>query len=330
MRSKTLIATAGAAAVLLLAGCGAIDTGTNTSADPAEAALPEACNEEQPFIGVALPNLTNPYYVAMQQGFEEAGAEAGFEVQVQIANDDDAQQLAQVQALLEQQPCALALNGVKSEPAAAIVAAANQAGVPVFTVNVGVDPESLEAQGASIMQYLGADNYAGGQQMAEQVLADLGADAELNIGFVTEPDETPTVTRDQGFEDTITEGNPNAQIVASVDGNVQPDASLQATTELLSGNPDINVIFASTGPATYGALQALGDRTDVAVYGFCASELTIEAPYAGCVAQEPESYGRQVIEQISGFLEGETPEAEILLPLKVFTEGETPAPGEVG
>ncbi|MCH1883932.1 substrate-binding domain-containing protein [Agrococcus sp. ARC_14] len=330
MRRNTLIATAGAAAVLLLAGCGAIDTGTNTSADPEEATLPESCSEEQPFIGVALPNLTNPYYVAMQRGFEEAGADAGFEVQVQIANDDDAQQLAQVQALLEQQPCALALNGVKSEPAAAIVAAANQAGVPVFTVNVGVDPESLEAQGASIMQYLGADNYAGGQQMAELVLADLGADAELNIGFVTEPDETPTVTRDQGFEDTITAGNPNAQIVASVDGNVQPDASLQATSELLSGNPDINVIFASTGPATYGALQALGDRTDVAVYGFCASELTIEAPYAGCVAQEPESYGRQVIEQIAGFIAGETPEAEILLPLKVFGEGETPAPGEVG
>lgn len=330
MRTKTLIATAGAAAVLLLAGCGAIDTGTGTGTDPdAEATLPESCSEEQPFIAVALPNLTNPYYVAMQRGFEEAGEEAGFEVQVQIANDDDAQQLAQVQAMLEQQPCALALNGVKSEPAAAIVAAANQAGVPVFTVNVGVDPESLESQGASIMQYLGADNYAGGQQMAELVLEDFGEE-ELNIGFVTEPDETPTVTRDQGFEDTITEGNPNAQIVASVDGNVQPDASLQATTEMLSGNPDINVIFASTGPATYGALQALGDRTDVALYGFCASELTIQAPYAGCVAQEPESYGRQVIEQISGYLEGGTPEAEVLLPLKVFGVGETPAPGEVG
>ncbi|WP_413317227.1 substrate-binding domain-containing protein [Agrococcus sp. 1P02AA] len=330
MRTKTLIATAGAAAVLLLAGCGAIDTGTGAGTDPdADATLPESCSEEQPFIAVALPNLTNPYYVAMQRGFEEAGEEAGFEVQVQIANDDDAQQLAQVQAMLEQQPCALALNGVKSEPAAAIVAAANQAGVPVFTVNVGVDPESLESQGASIMQYLGADNYAGGQQMAEMVLEDFGEE-ELNIGFVTEPDETPTVTRDQGFEDTITEGNPNAQIVASVDGNVQPDASLQATTEMLSGNPDINVIFASTGPATYGALQALGDRTDVALYGFCASELTIEAPYAGCVAQEPESYGRQVIEQISGYLEGGTPEAEVLLPLKVFGVGETPAPGEVG
>ena len=332
MRRPTLIAAAAAAAALLLTGCGAIDTGTGAppTGESGAAALPESCSSDSPFIAVALPNLTNPYYVAMQDGFESAGEEAGFEVQVQIANDDDAQQLAQVQAMLQQQPCALALNAVKSEPGAAIVAAANQAGVPVFTVNVGIDPEAMESQGASIMQYLGADNYAGGQQMADEVLADFGEDAELVIGFVTEPDETPTVTRDQGFEETITAANPNAQIVARVDGNVQPDASLQATTEMLSGNPDINVIFASTGPATYGALQAVGDRDDVAIYGFCASEEPIEAPYAGCVAQEPGSYGRQVIEQIAAYLDGTAPEAEILLPLKVFGEGETPGPGEVG
>jgi ribose transport system substrate-binding protein len=319
-----------AALMLLLAACNAVDTGTGTpTGDDGAIPRPDACDADSPLIAVALPNLTNPYYVAMQQGFEDAAADGGFEVQVQIADDDDAQQLSQVQAMLQQQPCALALNAVKSEPGAAIVAAANEAGVPVFTVNVGVDPDALESQGASIVQYLGADNYAGGQQMAEQVLADMGADAELRIGFVTEPDETPTVTRDQGFTDAIGE-NANAEVVASVDGNVKPDDSLRATTEMLSGNPDINVIFASTGPATYGALQALGDRTDVALYGFCAAEETIDAPYDGCVAQEPASYGAQVVEQISAWIDGGTPEAEILLPLKVFGAGETPGPGEVG
>ena len=59
---------------------------------PAEAGIPrpEACDAENPFIAVALPNLTNPYYVAMQQGFEDAAAEAGFEVEIQIADNDDA------------------------------------------------------------------------------------------------------------------------------------------------------------------------------------------------------------------------------------------------
>ena len=162
---------------------------------PAEAGIPrpEACDAENPFIAVALPNLTNPYYVAMQQGFEDAAAEAGFEVEIQIADNDDAQQLAQVQAMLLKKPCALALNGVKSEPAAAIVKSANDAGVPVFTVNVIVSEEALIDQDATIVQYLGADNKAGGSQTAEMILEDLGADAAMKIGFVTEPDEVPTL-----------------------------------------------------------------------------------------------------------------------------------------
>ncbi len=331
MRRGMIITGTVAALALALSGCGAVDTGTgtNTGTDDGSIPRPAACDTESPYIAVALPNLTNPYYVAMKEGFETAGEENGFTVEVQIANDDDAAQLAQVQAMLQKDPCALALNGVKSEPAAAIVKAANDAGVPVFTVNVTVDPDALEAQGASIVQYLGADNYAGGAQMAEQVLSDLGADAELNIGFVTEPDEVPTRVRDQGFEETIA-SNANATIVASVDGNVKPDDSLAATTELMSGNPGINVIFASTGPATYGALQALSGNSAVSLYGFCASEEPLEGIYKGCVAQEPGRYGQLVIEEIAAWVGGATPEAEVLLPLKLFVTGETPAPGEVG
>ncbi len=336
-------------AALALSGCAApaapaapaADSAATEAATEAAAAAdsgavaaiprPAACDAEQPFIAVALPNLTNPYYVAMKQGFEETAAKAGFTVEVQIANDDDAQQLAQVQAMLQKDPCALALNGVKSEPAAAIVKAANDAGVPVFTTNVIVSPEALTDQGATIVQYLGADNKAGGAQTAEQILKDLGAEAPMKIGFITEPDEVPVVLRDEGFEEVIA-SNPNAEVVAKVDGNVKPDDSLRVTTEMLQGNPDINVIFASTGPAAYGALQAVQSmgRTDVLVYGFCASEEPLTDLYPACVAQEPYDYGARVIGQIQEWLGGATPEAEILRPLKMFLNGETPGPGEVG
>ena len=322
-----------ALAVALTACSTGVDNGSSEPAGSAGAEgatdRPAACEADSPYIAVALPNLTNPYYVAMERGFTAAGDEAGYDVEVQIANDDDAAQLAQVQAMLGKNPCALALNPVKSEPAAAIVKAANDAGVPVFTVNVIVDPEALESQGASIMQYLGADNFAGGSQVAEQVLADLGAEAEINVGLITEPDEVPVVVRDEGFEDALS-ANPNATISAEVDGDVKPDVSLAATSELLQGNPDVNVLFASPGPAAYGALQAVGDRDDVLVYGFCASEETLTDTYPACVAQEPEDYGRRVIEQIGIWMGGDTVEEEILRPLKLFVNGETPAPGEVG
>ncbi|MDQ7991480.1 MAG: substrate-binding domain-containing protein [Propionicimonas sp.] len=330
MRTPALALAIGVMTVA--AGCAGLDAGTGaqspTATGSAASVIPAACSEANPYLAVALPNLTNPYYVAMKQGFEDEGKKAGFNVEVQVAGDDDANQLAQVQTMLQKKPCALALNAVKSEPAAAIVREANNAGVPVFTVNVTLDADALKAQNATIIQYLGADNAAGGQQTAEQVLKDLGADAELRIGFVSEPDEVPVVVRDQGFTDAI-KANPNATVVATVDGNVKPDDSLRVTSEMMQGNPDINVIFASTGPAAYGAIQAT-EGMDVKVYGFCAAEEPLTDSYPACVAQEPEDYGRRVVQQIVTFADGGSVEAEILRPLKLFLKPEVPGPGFVG
>lgn len=289
---------------------------------------PESCSADNPFIAVALPNLTNPYYVYMKKGFEDAGKEAGFSVKVQVADNDDAAQLAQVTAMLQKKPCALALNAVKSAPAAALVKAANDAGVPVFTVNVTVDPEALKSQGAQIAQYLGADNHEGGRQIGEQVLKDLGADAEIKAGLVSEPDEVPVVLRDQGFEEGI-KPNANASVVATVDSNVMPDVALKVTQEMLQGHPEINVIFASTGPATYGAIQGVAGK-DTLVYGFCAEGETLTEVYPACVAQEPEKYGQLVIGEIKNWLGGGKVENEVLQPLKMFLKGDTPASNELG
>lgn len=335
MKLKSVLACA-SVSMLALGACNAVDTGTESVADQegvgnlTEVSVPDACKSDGALISVLLPNQSNPYYVSMKEGFETAAEENGFKAEVQIAEDDDAQQLAQAQAALQKNPCALALNPVKSEPAAAIVKAANDAGIPVFTVNIVVDPDALKAQGGTVMQYLGADNKAGGSQIAEMVLADFGNDAELNVGFVTEPDEVPVVIRDQGFTETIS-SNPNAKVVAQVDGNVVATDSLQVTSEMLQGNPNLNVIFASTGPAAEGALEAVkAAARDVKVYGFCAPGLATNDMYPGCVAQEPGDYGKRVIEQIRGFVDGKMPEAEILRPLKAFQNGEAPAPGEVG
>ena len=334
---KKLYATLGATALVATMGaCGGVDTGTGENSGgtgetgKASIQIPEACNAENPYLAVLLPNQQNPYYVAMKRGFEDEGKAKGFNVEVQIANDDDANQLAQAQAMLQKNPCALALNPVKSEPAAAIVKAANDAGVPVFTVNIIVDPDALSAQGASVVQYVGANNHEGGVQMAEKVLADFGADAKLNIGYVTEPDELPVVQRDLGFREKM-KSNPNAKDVAEVDGNVKPDDSLNVTSAMIQGNPDINVIFASTGPAAYGALQAVqASGKDIKVYGFCAAGETLTDAYPGCVAQEPEEYGRILVQQIAEYKQGKSVESELLQSLKQFEKGQTPGEGELG
>jgi ribose transport system substrate-binding protein len=297
------------------------------------ATLPKACSGSNPVIGVSLPDTTNPYYVSMQAGFVEKGKAAGFDVKMAIANDNDATQLSQIDSFIQQGVCAVALNPVSSGPSAAIVANLNKAGIPVFTVNVLVSQTDMDKQNAHVVQFVGADQNQGGVVMAEAVLKAFGADAKILAGIVGFPDSVTTNQRDQGFSKTLT-ADANAKIGPTVNSKVDPNVSLQVASDMLQGNPDMNIIFADTGPGTVGAIEAvkqLGRTGKVAVYGFCAADVVLDSVvYRGCVAQEPYDYANIVIDNIKKYIGGTAVEGNILRPLVVFSEGATVGPGLFG
>ncbi len=327
IRSSVAIVAASIIAIAL-AGCSnaATDTGGTSSK------FPSSCSSSNPTVGVALPNTVNPYYTAMQKSFEDNGKKLGFTVKVAIANDSDSNQLSQVQAFIQQKVCAVALNGVNSGPAAASVAALNQAHIPVFTVNVIIDPASLKAQNASFVQYVGADQVAGGTQMGTQALKDVGATTKIVAGVVGDPDQVPTNQRDKGFADVLKK-NPNATVLPAVNSKVDPNVSLQVTSDLLQSNPSINMIFADTGPGAVGALQAIkqaGKQGTIKLYAFCAADTALTDFYAACSAQEPAQYAQVLLTNLKSYLAGNSVQQTVLEAPKVFLKGQTPGPGEVG
>jgi ribose transport system substrate-binding protein len=294
--------------------------------------LPDSCKGDKPMIGAMLPNTVNPYYVAMKASIEKAAAVNGFGINVAIAEDSNERQLSQAQAFIEQKVCAAYLNGVDSAPAAAVVKLFNDAGIPVFTVNVTVSKPDLEKQGAHIIQYIGADQVSGGTIMAQEALKDLGATTTLNYGIVGDPEQIPTEQRDSGW-DTVMKTNPNAKSIAKVNSKVDPAVSLKVTSDLLTGHPEINLLWADTGPGTVGALQAIkavGRQDTVKLYGFCAAAVEMTGPYVACAAQEPAKYGQMVIENIKTYVkDGKDVPAEILVPVKL-DKGGFPPPGDLG
>ncbi|MER3438002.1 MAG: sugar ABC transporter substrate-binding protein [Chloroflexota bacterium] len=302
-----------------------------TAASPGRQ-LPTSCNTDKPLIGALLPNTVNPYYVAMKQSIEKAAPENGFRISVAVAEDSNERQLAQAQAFIQQKICAAYLNGVDSAPAAAIVKAFNDAGIPVFTVNVIVSKKDMDNQGAHIIQYIGADQVQGGRLMAEEALKDLGATAMIRYGIVGDPEQIPTEQRDTGWNEVMAK-NPNAKMVAKVNSKVDPAVSLRVTTDMLQAHPEINVLWADTGPGAVGALraiQALGRENGVKLYAFCAADIEMKGPYVACAAQEPAKYGQMVIENIKVYVkDGKNVPPEILVPLKLYRGG-FPAPGDLG
>jgi ribose transport system substrate-binding protein len=333
-RPAVAVVAVAASLALVTAGCSnPAKKSSGSSGAGGSSSLPGSCKKSKPTVGVSLPNTVNPYYIAMRQSFVDNGAKNGFDVKVAIANDNDSTQLSQVQTFVQQGVCAIALNGVNSGPAASAVALATGAGIPVFTVNVIVDANALKRQSASIVQYVGADQVQGGQVMGEAVLKDLGSNAKIVVGIGGDPDQIPTNQRDQGFTKALS-ANKNASIKTTVNTKVDPNVSLQVITEMLQGNPDINVVFADTGPAAVGAIQAikqLGKQGKVSLYAFCAADTPLDSTlYRGCGAQEPAQYAATVLTNIKTYIGGGKVEPQVLQPVKVFTQGQKPGPGEVG
>jgi ribose transport system substrate-binding protein len=294
--------------------------------------MPESCKQPNPLIGVALPNTSNPYYIAMRQSFLDHGKAAGFTMAVSIADNSDSRQLSQIDAFIQQKVCAVALNAVDSGPGAAMATALSKAGIPVFTVNVSVAENDLKAQGGQIVQYVGPDQVEGGRVMGEATLAALGKNAPIVAGIVGDPQQLPTNERDSGFKQALA-ANSNASVTRVVNGLVQPDVSLKVAMEMLQGNPNMNVIFADTGPGAVGAIQAikaLGRANQVSLFAFCAADTKLEGPYKGCAAQQPATYAQIVVQSIRDYIDGKDVKPSILLPVAVFKYGETPPPGELG
>ncbi|EHH03556.1 MAG: substrate-binding domain-containing protein [Brucella sp.] len=266
--------------------------------------------QDKKVLGVALPNLTNPYYVAMKKSFEENGAKQGFEVRVLIADNDDAKQLSQVQTLAQQGVSAVALNCVSSGPCVASVSELNQAKIPVFTINLLPDPAGLKAENLKVEQAVQTDQKAGGVYIGQQLLKDIGADGKAVIGIVGEPTSVAANARDEGFKEALA-SNPNVKFVALVNGKVEETTSLKVTTEMLQGNPDITVVYSDTEPSALGAIAAIEQlgRNDVKLYAF-VDKLGVKHIQdntilkAGAI-QEPAKLAQIQVENINKFLNGE-------------------------
>jgi len=267
--------------------------------------------QKKQVLGVSLPNLTNPYYVAMKKSFEEHGKAQGFDVRLLVADNDDARQLSQVQTLAQQGVSAVALNCVSSGPCVASVAELNRANIPVFTINLLPDPDGLKAQNLRVEQAVQTDQASGGVYIGEQLLRDIGDNGQAVIGIVGEPTSVAANTRDDGFKQALSQ-NPNIRFVALVNGKVEETTALRVTMEMLQGNPDINVVFSDTEPAALGALYAIEQlgRKNVRLYAFVDKMGVMQIQKntilkAGAI-QEPARLAQIQVHNIRRFFNGET------------------------
>ena len=130
-------------------------------------------------------------------------------------------------------------------------------------------------------------------------------------------------------EDVIKAEFPGIRIVASQFGQSDRSKAMAATENILTANPDIDGLFASSEPSSVGASLALKSRSlngKVRLVAFDSSDGMVEDLKGGVidamVVQDPFRMGHDAVKTIVDKLNGQTPPKHIDLSARVITKGD--------
>lgn len=262
-------------------------------------------------IGLAVSTLNNPYFVALTDGAREAAAALGVKLAVVDAQNDAINQINQVQTFTTQGVKSIIINPVDSTQAAPAAKAAENANIPLISVDRSID-------GGKVASKIVSDNVAGGRLAAIE-LGRATSGAVVHLQGI--PGTSASRDRGQGFDKGVNSGT--IQVVATQPADFDRTKGLDVMTNLLQSNPTLTGVFAENDEMALGAIRALGDRAgkDVQVVGFDGTPdalLAIEAgAMAATIAQQPKVLGRIAVEQAVKAARGEQVQQVIDVEVKV-------------
>lgn len=267
-------------------------------------------------IGLAVSTLNNPFFVTLKEGAEKAAQEAGVELIVVDAQDDTAKQISGVEDLIQKKVDVLLINPTDSAAIVTAVEAANQANIPVITVD-------RAAEGGQVVSHIASDNVAGGKMAGEFILEKLGG-----AGKIAElqgiPGTSAARDRGQGFHEVV-DNKEGVTVVASQPADFDRAKGMSVMENILQSNPDVQAVFAHNDEMALGALQAIDAQgKEIIVVGFDATDDAVksvnEGKMAATVAQKPELIGETALQTAVKVAKGEQVESSIPVELELVTK----------
>ncbi|MFT4211176.1 MAG: sugar ABC transporter substrate-binding protein [Microbacterium sp.] len=222
---------------------------------------------------------TDDFGVCLQNGVQETADAAGDTVKVLNSNHDAAEEVSNVQDMIDQGVDVIILQSIDSDSLGTAVTDAADAGIPLFiTSSVPDDPSAVLGVATSDIAGIGAD--AGG------FVADDAAGAAVTVGIVAGAPGYYSDTEVGGFTGAL----PSTATVVSTQPNYTFDqaGAQSAAATILQTNPDVDYIFALT------EVMAAGVATAVADAGSDAKIVTVNGTDDGLAAVEDGTYAATV------------------------------------
>ena len=231
---------------------------------------------DKPIVGLITKTNTNPFFVKMKAGAEEAAKANDVELRsfAGKVDGDNESQVAAIEDLIAAGAKGILITPNDSRAIVPAVEKARAAGILVIALDTRLDPpNAADATFAT-------DNFLAGQLIGQWAAKTLGAKAasakiallDLNVNQIS-----VDVARDQGFLKGfgIDLGNP-AKIGDEKDGRIvghdvtfgSEEGGRKAMENLLQKDPGISLVYTINEPAAAGAYEALrsvGRDTDVVI-----------------------------------------------------------------
>ena len=260
-------------------------------------------------------NNTNPFFVKMKQGAEEAAKGAGIDLQ-SFAGEKDGDAAPQITAI---ENCVAA--GVKgilitasNDSVAPALKAAKAAGILVIALDTPLG--DAEAQDMTFA----TDNFEAGLLIgawAKATLGDKAASAKIAMLDINKDNISVDVARDTGFlkgfgidvpDLKVMGSEKDPRVIGHESSGANPEGGQKSMETLLAKDPDINVVYTINEPAAegaYAALKAAGKEKQaiiVSVDGGCPGIASVASGVIGATSQQyPLLMASKGIEAIAAF-----------------------------
>jgi ribose transport system substrate-binding protein len=299
--------------MILVAGCSTKAPGSEEKATPDE--NKEAPATDSMKLGLSVSTLNNPFFVTLKEGAEAEAEKQGIEITAVDAQNDPAKQISDIEDLIQQGVNALIINPTDSAAVVSAIESANNAGIPVITVD-------RSAEGGEVVAHIASDNVAGGKMAGEFILETLGSKGKI-VELEGIPGSSAARERGEGFHSAV-DGVEGVEVVAKQAADFDRAKGLTVMENILQGNKDVQAVFAHNDEMALGALEALAAAglNDVLVVGFDATEDAVKAVEDGrmgaTVAQKPDLIGQQGVQTAVSVINGEKVEAFIPVELELI------------
>lgn len=302
MLKKLVLACMLGAAVIGVAGCGSSDKKNAGAA---------ASGAKKVTIGFAVSTQNNPFFVTMAKSVEEQAKKANVDVKIVDAQNDPAKQSNDVTDLIESKVDVLIINPVDSAAISNSVIAANQAKIPVITVDRSSDK-------GDVVTHIASNNVKGGEMAADYIVKKLGEAAPV-LELEGIPGASATRERGEGFHKIADQ---KLKVLAKQSANFDRTQGLTVAENMLQANPGAKAIFAHNDEMALGAIGAAKSAgAKLLIVGFDGTADGLKAikdgDMAATIAQQPDKMGEMAVDTAVKIAKGEKVEKSIAVDLKL-------------